>query len=287
MKLLTPYLVKNMERGFVDEWQIWVNTNNVLDLAFFELLEKNFEKIKLIQQPRGVINGNASINDFYKFCCDEDSIYIKFDDDIVWLEPDFFVKFLDFRITNKDFFLVFPLTINNAVCSHILQQLKKIKNSNYIRANALDDIGWKDPYFAEKLHLWFLEKIRENSFNDLFFDYTPIALNRFSINCFAWFGNEFKKFGGVIEGDDEEALSVHKVMEIKKSNCIYGSAIVSHFAFYTQREYLDNTKVLYLYEQILKNDKELNSIFNKVNLIANSVDNKDLISSKMTGKKIK
>lgn len=140
----------------------------------------------MVPQPDGVIEGNASINGFFKYCLEKDTIYIRFDDDVVWMEPYFFEKFIDFRIQNKHYFLIFPLIINNAICLHLLMSNNKLKTKVYIKANATDEIAQGDYRFAYELHAWFIHYIKSNRYGNLYIPNKVIALNRFSINCISW-----------------------------------------------------------------------------------------------------
>ena len=63
MRCLLPFVLSS---PIVDRYDIWVNTLDKLDTAFFEELAKVFPKIRLIWQPDGVVNGIASINAFYR-----------------------------------------------------------------------------------------------------------------------------------------------------------------------------------------------------------------------------
>jgi len=60
-----------------------------------------------------------------------------------------------------------------------------------------------------------------------------------------------KAIDGIIPGDDEEFLSCLYPVKIGRSNCVNGDTIVSHFAFYTQREYLDKKNILDRYGTFL------------------------------------
>ncbi|WP_038031020.1 hypothetical protein [Thermonema rossianum] len=272
MKLLAPYILKAIQEKYVDEWQILVNTTNPDDILFFERLRENFNNIKLIPQPDGIIDGNRSINAFFRYFTDEKTIYIRLDDDVVWIEDNFFKKFLDFRIENPQYFLVFPLIINNAVCTHILQQENKIlKDGPYIRALASDKNGWENPLLAEKIHRWFIKSVLNGTYKNLYFDYVPVSLNRVSINCIGFLGEHFKLFNGNVVGDEEEDLTVHKPRQLKLVNCIFGGALISHFAFYTQRSHLDKTNILNEYEKLLLESK--NSFIKETYLIINKLLN--------------
>lgn len=60
-----------------------------------------------------------------------------------------------------------------------------------------------------------------------------------------------KAIDGIVPGDDEDFLSVLYPAKIGRSNCVNGNAVISHFAFFTQREYLDKQHILERYGEIL------------------------------------
>ncbi len=272
MRLLVPYVLAS---PVIDRYDVWINTVDKNDIEFFLQLEKKFPKIHVIPQPEGIINGVISISSFFQFASDENTIYIRLDDDIVWLEPDFFEKLIAARIEDKTPFLVAPLIINNALCTHLLQQFGSLNYHEYLPAYATDWLLWESGRFAAKLHKWFLEKIQSSQYQQLHFGRIPIALNRFSINAISWFGKSFQNFSYPII-DEEEYLTVIHPAKIGASNCIDGRTIAAHYAFYPQRPYLDKTSILQHYHQALKvtysNESDVFKIYNDVQLLCNSIE---------------
>lgn len=249
MQYLIPQVVAS---DVLDRYDIWVNTNDKQDIAFFRRCAEHFPKLRLVWQPDGVVEGIKSINAFYRDCVDEDTIYIKLDDDIVWLEPDFFEKMGRFRIDNPDYFVVSPLVINNAISSYIMQIEGRIALRKYRKSCAWDRIMWSNPDFAWQLHDWFLPKLEDGSWKELYCGTKPTAMNRFSINSIAWFGREFARWGGEVPGDDEEFLSCIKPTLDGKACCFNGDCLVSHFAFFPQRGLLDKKDILGRYGRTLR-----------------------------------
>jgi hypothetical protein len=271
MQYLIPFVVNS---NIVDRYDIWINTTNKQDIEFFEILANKISKINLVYQPDGVINGNASINAFFRNCIEEDVIYFRLDDDIVWVEPNLFDKMVHFRIDNPEYFLVFPLIINNAICTYILQNTEKITLNKYYPARATDDILWGSGKFAAQLHNWFLTTQLPNmQYENLYSGKHPIAINRFSINCILWFGHEMKKFDGIVLNDEEEYLSVVKPTELGAVNCINGNAIISHFAFFTQRKKLDRLNVLERYGEYLHREWSQNTTMHAIDQTVQSAMN--------------
>jgi hypothetical protein len=155
MQYLIPYIVSC---DIVDRYDIWVNTHNMADIEFFKQMAEKYSVINLIWQPDGVVNGNASINAFYKSCVEPETIYFKLDDDIVWMEPGLIEKMVSFRVDNPQYFVVSPLVINNSLSTYLLQVENKIRLDKYYQASSSHPVLWKSGYFAKELHQWFIER---------------------------------------------------------------------------------------------------------------------------------
>lgn len=274
MQYLIPYVVSS---GIVDRYDIWVNTHNGADIEFFKQVAAQFPVVNLVWQPDGVVNGNASINAFYKDCVESDTIYFKLDDDIIWMEPDLIEKMVKFRIDNPHYFLVTPLVINNALSTYLLEMDGKIKLDAYYNSSAAHPFLWRSGIFARELHEWFLDKyLKTGKWDTLHVGRKEMGMTRFSINAVLWFGDEMRKFGGVVPGDDEEFLSCIYPTRRGVSNAWNGDAIVAHFAFYTQREQLDKAQILEKYGEVCRRqamtDGRLVESFTEVGRILDEVN---------------
>ena len=143
---------------------------------------------------------------FYKYCVDPKSIYLKLDDDIIWMDNNALCTLVDYRINNPEYFLVSPIVINNGLCAYALYNSGKLKLSRYLKAYMEDVAGWCSPKFSEKYHRWFYDIIKSNCVEDVMISNKEIAMNRFSINAVSFFGSSFNEFSGEVVGDDEGAL---------------------------------------------------------------------------------
>lgn len=260
MQYLIPYVITC---HIVDRYDIWVNTMDSQDIEFFKMVANKYPKINLVWQPDGVFNGNLSINAFYRNCVEEDTIYFKLDDDIIWMEDDLINKMIKFRVDNPDYFLVSPLVINNSLSTYLLQICNKIHLNKYYDSSCGHYILWRNGKFALELHNWFLDNyLVKNRVSDLYIGTHPMGMTRFSINAILWFGRDMKKFGGQVEGDDEEFLSCIYPTKNGLTNCWNCNAVLSHFAFFPQREQLDSWKILERYGSFIEKkwgDEKVNS----------------------------
>src|SRR5689334_19608767 len=97
MKLLVPQVLAS---PIVDRYDVWLNTNTAGDLAFLrqlpELDRTRPDRVRLIAQPDNLLPGWDAIAGFHRLAQDADTIYVRLDDDVVWLEPGFFETLLAF-----------------------------------------------------------------------------------------------------------------------------------------------------------------------------------------------
>lgn len=253
MQYIFPYIVSS---PVVDRYDIWVNTVNMEDIEFFEKMAKRYPKVNLVMQPDGIVDGIKSINAFYKFCQEPGTIYMKIDDDVVWMESDIFEKMAEFRLSHPDSFLVSPMVINNAMCSYVWQVQHKMNFGRYMNAASNHRIMWKRGAFAAQLHQKFIDrqKTEKDFYKKLYVLDTPWAANRLSINFIVWTGEQMQAMNGIVPGDDEEYLSCIRPTELGQMNMLNGNAIIAHFSFGPQNEELDRMNILQQYGEILKEE---------------------------------
>lgn len=249
LRILAKYVLGS---PLVDEYHLWLNTVDDADISYLQELCKNATKVHLVEPPYNPPERNpfVGIPQFFRCCTDEDTIYLRFDDDIVYLEPFFFERFLQFRVEHPEYFLVFPNIINNAICTYVQAKRGGIDADAVIYPWAMDWTAWWNPRFAEQLHRAFLQSVYSGTVNEWHFGPRILGFCWFSINCVSWFGRDFAAFGGEVTGNEEEFLTIRKPSELGRLNCIYGDAIVSHFAFYPQRNHLDSLDVLERYASL-------------------------------------
>lgn len=238
-------LLKHVERlkGIVDEYHLWVNTCDQNDIEYMRSLKSDFVKVIEIE---GAIGGNHHIHKFFHYCTEENTVYVRFDDDVVFLDSrESFINFVRFRIQHPEYFVVYGNIINNAIISHLHQKMGHIgTEKGHVNYDCLCNTGLCIGEFCEYLHNQFLSK----PIKDFYFDkWVMTQYERVSINCISWLGEEFKKFNGNVGNDEELWLSVDKPRELQRPNCVYGGFICCHFAFHSQRDHMDRTGILKKY----------------------------------------
>jgi len=255
MEILFKYILRL--KPVITEYRLWVNTTNTEDIQFMKKFqEENRDFVTLEYLPANMPHdGSKTIHYFFKNCCDVNTVYVRFDDDIVCIDGiKEFSDFLKFLIENPQYFLVYANILNNAVISHIQQRHGTLDLNKGIAGYAcMDPVGWNNGPFAEHIHEQIISKkfelsqFKMNNWLLYFFE-------RVSINAVAWLGEELSKFGGKIHWDEEEYISVVKPRELNLANIIYGGFSCVHYAFYTQRPHIDkNPSILKAYLEASNN----------------------------------
>ncbi len=252
MRALMPHL---LAQPSIDEIRILVNTENATDIAYMEALKS--EKTTLQYLPKGVSpSGNKTVNLIYRSAIEKDTVYIKIDDDIVWMEDGTFENLLSKRFKYRDAFFISPIVINNSHCTHILQRNRKIDFiERYVGAVA-GGFAWKEGKVAVNLHNHLLSLIEKNKVSELHVEDQFVASTRFSINCICFFGEKMAALKGEIpdiwrfNNDDEEYLSVHAPGRLGTYNVVCGDAVVAHHSFYTQAIHVNRSDILSRYQAL-------------------------------------
>ena len=243
-------LYKHLQKQTADfnKWILWLNTESKSDIEYCKALAEQNEWIEC-RNLSTKFDGTHTIHTFFRECVDPDTIYIRLDDDIVWLENGFLNNMYNFRIANPDYFLVYGNIVNNNIIDHIHHRLGVI--SRFIDYDCIGN-GWKEGTIAQEVHNCFLDSIKNNDIDRWKFSRWVLSqYERVSINCICFFGSEFAKFNGEVDKAEETWLSSVKPKSIKTPNIINGDALMVHFSFYSQREYLESkTKILEMYKQL-------------------------------------
>lgn len=245
LEILVPYLLRN--RAWLNEHHFWVNTTAEEDLEYLEgLAQQHPDFFKLIKRPLDYsqLVGHR-IWQFTKDYVDPDTMYVRFDDDICYMADDAVEKLCRFRLEHPEPFLVLGNIVNNAVCAHYHQRAGLVPLSwGEVQNECMDDVGWGRGSFARRLHTKFLADLRKG--NQEAWKQTPFShngLKRFSINTICWFGRDMAQVPELYEDEieEEEFLTETLPARFGRPTAICREALFGHFAFYTQRPYLEYT----------------------------------------------
>ena len=254
LEILFAHLYK--QKQDFDEWHLWMNTSVDADISYMQTLAAANKWIKLVHHVRSdPSKGINNIINFFDHAVDPNTIYLRLDDDIVWLEDGFISKFYKQRLDNRQYFLVYANIINNAIITHLHQRSGAFWMSDKFVEYSCMGNGWTDTDIVTQLHQTFIEDVKigaldkwRRSFN------TWIALGheRISINAIAWFGQDMSQVDRSQTEDEEEYMSSVYPKIAGKYNIVVGQPLCAHYAFYTQRSHLDTTSVLAKYRELAR-----------------------------------
>lgn len=248
-------LMPQIKSDYIDEIIIGVNTNNAEDLKYIYSLKKDNSKITYLEVPKNIKRcTQESFRFFYTKMEDEESIYFKLDDDLIYIEPGYFEKTLEFRCNHPEYICVYPMIINNPLCNYLLPNEIPMKykkdNPGIFMHNT-----WKDPDVAYHLLKLFAQFKNEAFWHIKNFEFGKEQnyhlpggrVIRPSINAICFFGKDFKKLNVKNYKMDDEEFLTNQVFNCGRKSIIYGETLVAHYAFYTQRNYLNSKNLLSLY----------------------------------------
>ena len=283
MKILFPLIVKYKQ--YIDEYRLYVATEIQSDINYMETFANNHDFVKVIYNS--AINKEHIWNLAYNYCQEDDTVYLKLDDDIVYLDETLFTNFIQYRIQNRTAPILYPVIINNLFTSWFLQE-KNIINSSIkshigntwpstykrIQQHILNNqtvkmrigdfvpdneilcpVGWGSLQYCYELHNQFINDIQYNNIQKYYFENIVLQdCQPVSVNVCSWIGEDLKKYietyGEIYT--DEAWLSVYLPTWSGNKNEIYGKSVVSHYAYYKQRELgLDHTDILERYYLLL------------------------------------
>lgn len=180
-----------------------------------------------------------------------DTVFLKCDDDIVYLDPAKLGDFIEFRKANPKYFIVSANVVNNGVCAYWQQQSGAIPASLGDFERPPGGFGgtlWLSAERATQLHDFFLDSAARN---------LPLTMpvidwtERQSINFIAWLGSDLKHMA-LPKCDDELALSVTLPALVERPSAIYSDFTVSHLSFGPQEQGLEVDRLLTRYDALMR-----------------------------------
>lgn len=248
VSVLLPYLRREHEQGLLDQWLLYLNTDDdqVSDLAYAYSLARDYPWIHTLDRPAGMPRMTPKQRNtgyVYRYFTDPAAVYVRFDDDIIWLHEKALHNLVKSKTEMGDPILAsFPIIWNNAIISWYGQQLGIIPREfgEVQQPFCMDPVGWADGMFGVNIHRQLLNLIEAGTPEKAFF-YQDLPLapqQQFSVSCFAVEGRDYCALTppGVLDYPEEEHWhTVHRPAKVGKSNVIVGDALVSHFTFFPQR----------------------------------------------------
>ena len=245
LEILANYLLRR--RDVIAEHRWWLNTRVPADVAYiYRLADRYPDFFKVVAKPVGPIDRiGYTIWNYMCDCTESDTVYLRLDDDIVYMTDDAITHMRDARLANPEPFLILGNIVNNAVCSHFHQQAGLLPTSwGAVGNDCMDPLGWKSGAFARRVHRRFLKDIaagRETWWRKAAMPIDGQA--RFSINAICWRGEDFRGIPEIDsrEADEEPFLTAVLPARLGRPNVVCTPALFGHYAFFTQRKYLEQT----------------------------------------------
>ena len=259
VSVLARYLERDHYRGIVDEWWLCLNTEpeQVSDLRYAigtdGLIRRYPTWVRAMNRPAGLPRltpKQRNTGYFYRYMTDPDTVYVRFDDDIVYVHPDAIERIVRHVIATEGSGLCsMALTWNNAIVSWFEQRagVIPVEFGRVDQRYCMDPVAWADGAFAVKIHHLLLGLIEDDNPTAVERVYLhqdmPLAPGeQFSVSCFGSSGKIYASLDppGVLVPDEEESWhTIHYQKRSGLANMIVGNALVSHFTFaYQQREVL-------------------------------------------------
>ena len=245
LTVLRKYIEREMDKGIIDGWQLWKNTGVQSDIDYMNRIavENPLIEVKEIEDLK--VFDAYQIHKFFRFAQDDDTIYLRIDDDIVWMADDAVKKLMEYRVENKEAFAVCANIVNNTVVGAIHQNIGAVSTElGKCSGDRLDEFAHRNEGFAELSHSTFRD-LKEQS-RLWMYVFQPHKLNAyepFSINCFAFFGKDH--FAPA--PDEEMWISSYQPSLLSRPCVIFGDALFVHYAYYTQRPHLDTKPEIHNY----------------------------------------
>lgn len=256
LSFFKKYIYAEMDRGLVDGWQLWQNTTKRSDIDYLASMEAENPKVKRFyinnivpNAPEYSLADAGRTCEFFVNAHDDDTIYIRFDDDIVFYEKGAIEKIAIARIEHPDAFVIYPNVINSTIVTS-WHQAKGVlgKEAGLVRQTKdrpgdanwayLDEFNYTDSKLIDLIHDTFRKNYNAGTLSEY---YLPSRMlehyDHFSICSIAWWGKDKIDLTGKAE---EPWLSWEEPERLKRPNYFVGDALMVHYSYHTQRHYLES-----------------------------------------------
>lgn len=271
--ILIEYLRRDVERGIVDEVWAYMNTDPTGqedDIAYAHELDQRYSWFKLKYRPAGIDLGSLPKQRYtglaYRYMTDPDAIYIRMDDDIIYVHEAAVENLARRRVETPNPVAVFATCWNNSIVSWFMQQTDPpripIEYGRVGGPYCMNPMGWANGRFAVRIHELLLDKIEQGRVEDLYL-YQDFPIQdpntgspgmQFSVSCFASLGSLYAGLPdgpGVLVPDEEESWhTVHRPARIGHPNILVGNALVAHYTFQPQGPVVRATDILDRYRAL-------------------------------------
>jgi hypothetical protein len=271
IEILLKYLEANVKEngGILDKIVFAVKTNNKEDLNYLdEIMKRNKTYIQWKQ-----FTVNKAYGEVYGMVHDDDLMF-KIDDDICFIANGTFERMI-YEYLSRDRMYLSANVVNHPLLSFVHARLRAIlafhelENKSFKKIEDGTEINeifpdynydafskwWSDPKAAAVAHESLIFRVRNDQLDVYDFnlwDFHSAKYTRWSINFFLTRGKYVNKIRQLHPNLDDDELLISEVMprDNKKHAYALGKAVVAHFSYNTQREYLEKTNLLSKYKNL-------------------------------------
>lgn len=269
LSIFKKHIYRKMEEGLVDEWQLWLNTVDASDIAYLNSMANENPKVKIYRQgePIDSMGFYETFNPlktylFFANAQDDDAVYIRFDDDIIWANDDAIKKIAKATLNNPNSFVTTPNIINSTVCNAYHQSIGVLSDKcglvrqftksdpNY---SYLHEFNYTDGRLCEHIHATFKENYEAGTLDRYFLKSRLYKhFERFSICSVAWLGKNKISLGYI----EEPQIAWELPEALNRPNYFIGDALLVHMSYHTQRPFIQASgaekTLLEFYDSITK-----------------------------------
>jgi hypothetical protein len=287
MKILHKYIELGLHETILNEYHMFDFSRNIQDHHFIKeeygrLINnypnriflhnsvENYNKLNNKEKQKSQTDWSPFYKTLATKLYDENSIIIKCDDDILFIDIYGLKSALEDRWKDKESFLIHSNCINNGLCGYYLRNkfpMLKTQLSIYPKGGLLG-VLFEKPELAYAMHLQFLKDINNNISNLNNYIIEDISFSsRISINFILIRGNDLKYLENVSTQDEYE-LSSKIPEELLRKNKIKGDLITSHLSYQMQDKFILSKNDIInqynnLYNNYCKNRININILMNK------------------------
>jgi hypothetical protein len=180
-----------------------------------------------------------------------ETLFLKCDDDIVYMDLDKLGAFINFRRENPQYLVTSANVVNNGVCAYWQQSAGAIPGNVgdfELPPGGYGGSLWQSAERANALHDFFLQTPDKH---------LPLPSpvmewkERLSINFISWLGKDLKHLG-IRRIIDEKALTIDLPAFLDRPNAVFSDFMVSHLSFGPQEKGLDVDRLIAAYDALMR-----------------------------------
>lgn len=263
MIILNNYIKILLDENIINEYHIFDFTRNLTDK---KILCNSYQDLLKIYPSRIFIHNQQNENNnnknqynwapFYQTISNKkfykNSVIIKCDDDILFIDVKGFKNAIKERINDKKSFIIHSNCINNNICTYFQKNLyPSIKNNlDIYPKGGIMGPCFNNPIYAFIMQHQFLNDCKNNLNNIYNYYLKDYYINtRISINFILINGNDCRYFKNTSINDEYEVSSYYPE-KLDRPNRIIGNFVTSHYSYSLQ-------------EKILSRKKDLKNLYNE------------------------